>query len=711
MSEMLNRLVLHIYDFLAQHHWWRVTILFLAIVLPALAALRLHFQEDIADFLPVSDEQKAQLASYQAQNGGDRVVVLFSMRDTAQVNPDRLCDAIEAFEKVVPNTQAEADISMLHRQIVASYQNLPYRITAADTARWDTLLTREYVYAQIAERRAQLQLPLAGSVAIGLTQDPLNLFGDVLSNVPNRFTSYQGYMFSKDEKLAFVFVPTDNGNTETKQNARLVDSLQAVVNTLSAQFEDVYIRLNGAPVIAVGNSRQIKKDSVIAITIALVLIILLLMRSLKNWRSMLLIVASTGYGVLFALGVIGLLHPNMSLIVLGVASVIVGIAVNYPLHVLVHRQYTTTVRQTLQEVVSPLIIGNITTVGAFLTLVPLRSVALRDLGIFCACLLLGTILFSVVFLPHFAFETPKFESFSRASKLIDRTSKWKPEKSRWLIAIFIILTVVFGWFGRQTTFDADLSHINFMTIQQRADIQTINNLVGDEPLSPQSFGSAQLWNTFWVSHRDKVSTWLHEALTENGFRETAFKDFEKRIEPKLEEPQQINIASLQSQITTSLIDNFNYIGLACSLVVFVFLWLSFRKLKYALTAFLPMVFAWIWILGIMQLTGIQFNIVNIILATFIFGQGDDYTIFITEGLLSDSSHQNAERLVQYKNSILLSALIMFIGIGALIVAHHPALHSLATVTILGMFTVVLMAYWVPPVVLKFFNLFSKNEQS
>ena len=41
---------------------------------------------------------------------------------------------------------------------------------------------------------------------------------------------------------------------------------------------------------------------------------------------------------------------------------------------------------------------------------------------------------------------------------------------------------------------------------------------------------------------------------------------------------------------------------------------------------------------------------------------------------------------------------MFIGMGSLIVAKHPALHSLAEVTIVGMFTVVLMAWVVPPLI-------------
>ena len=107
-----------------------------------------------------------------------------------------------------------------------------------------------------------------------------------------------------------------------------------------------------------------------------------------------------------------------------------------------------------------------------------------------------------------------------------------------------------------------------------------------------------------------------------------------------------------------------------------------------------MAVSWVWILGIMALLGIQFNVVNIILATFIFGQGDDYTIFMTEGCQYEYAYRR-KMLNSYKQSIIISALIMFIGIGSLIVARHPALRSLAEVTIVGMFTVVFMAWLLP----------------
>ena len=97
--------------------------------------------------------------------------------------------------------------------------------------------------------------------------------------------------------------------------------------------------------------------------------------------------------------------------------------------------------------------------------------------------------------------------------------------------------------------------------------------------------------------------------------------------------------------------------------------------------------------------GIQFNIINIILATFIFGQGDDYTIFITEGCQYEYTYRR-KMLASYKSSIIISAMIMFIGMGVLVLAMHPALRSLGEVTVVGMLSVVIMAYIIPPFMFK-----------
>ena len=74
-----------------------------------------------------------------------------------------------------------------------------------------------------------------------------------------------------------------------------------------------------------------------------------------------------------------------------------------------------------------------------------------------------------------------------------------------------------------------------------------------------------------------------------------------------------DVRSMNGSIADTLSDDFNYIGVACGFIVFIFLWISFGSIELAMISFLPMAFSWIWILGIMGILGIKFNIVNVIL--------------------------------------------------------------------------------------------------
>jgi 1-acyl-sn-glycerol-3-phosphate acyltransferase len=97
----------------------------------------------------------------------------------------------------------------------------------------------------------------------------------------------------------------------------------------------------------------------------------------------------------------------------------------------------------------------------------------------------------------------------------------------------------------------------------------------------------------------------------------------------------------------------------------------------------------------MGLCGIKFNVINIIISTFIFGLGDDYSIFIMDGLLNEYKF-GKKTLDSFKSSILLSALITIIGIGVMIFAKHPALQSIALIAIIGMACVVFISFIVQP---------------
>ena len=109
------------------------------------------------------------------------------------------------------------------------------------------------------------------------------------------------------------------------------------------------IHLTGGPVIAVGNAKQIKTDSLTAVAIAIVIIVLLLFYAFRDIWNILLIVISVAWGWLFAMGTLTLIHNSVSMIVIGISSVIVGIAVNYPLHLIAHLRHTPNVKTVEQD--------------------------------------------------------------------------------------------------------------------------------------------------------------------------------------------------------------------------------------------------------------------------------------------------------------------------------------------------------------------------
>ena len=44
------------------------------------------------------------------------------------------------------------------------------------------------------------------------------------------------------------------------------------------------------------------------------------------------------------------------------------------------------------------------------------------------------------------------------------------EDKRWLVVVVVVLTFVFGYYSFQTSFDPNISHINYMTAEQKADM-------------------------------------------------------------------------------------------------------------------------------------------------------------------------------------------------------------------------------------------------
>ena len=666
---MLKTSLLHIYDWLQNHRKWLVGCVVAVLVPLIVLAVTLRYNEDIFDFLPATEEEKQALNELQAQQSAARLVLVIEGEEE-----DLRYDAQDAIEERLAMSGyqlEEFDLSDLsnYQLSIVNYQ-------------LSIIPSPEAIRATLERDKAILNTPGGSSLAPLIQQDPfidLSTFHSPLSTT----------------QRSYAYVESPYGATETKRNAALVDSLQAIAEEVAKVYPNLHIRWTGAPVISVGNAQRIKTDTMLCISLSLVLIIGLLTYAFPRKRDIFLILLAVSFGWLVGMAVLRIVTPSVSAIVLGIGSVLIGIAVNYPLHLLVHQRYTTSVRQTLEEVLSPLVIGNITTVGAFLALIPLQATAMRHLGFFAASMLIGTILFCIFILPHLmsAEPTPIREIKMVHGKCLNR--KWFVQPS--IILLTLLLggyLLVNGKWTNGTWFDSDMRHINYMTAEQREDMSAFNL---NEPTV-----NCQL-STINSQEVETLIATLQREAEEVGFKPEAFEPFYTRLRQSASNEQLVNDQMVNS-LVSRLSAEFDYLGLVCSIIVFAFLWISFRRFGLALIAFIPMALSWVWILAIMQLFGLQFNIVNIILATFIFGQGDDYTIFIVEGLLYEY-RTGKPILPQYRQSILLSALIMLVGIGILVFAVHPAMHSLGLIALIGMSIVLLMAVTVPPLLFRLYQRF------
>lgn len=152
---------------------------------------------------------------------------------------------------------------------------------------------------------------------------------------------------------------------------------------------------------------------------------------------------------------------------------------------------------------------------------------------------------------------------------------------------------------------------------------------------------------------------------------------------------------------TTINADFYLILYISSFLIFFALLISYGRIELTLITFAPMAISWIIILGMMAMFGIQFNIVNIILSTFIFGIGDDFSIFIMDGLQNE--YRTGKRMLPaHKTAIFCSSFTTVVGMGALIFARHPALQSIAFISLLGMITVVLVSYTIQPLLFRLF---------
>ncbi|HLP49800.1 MAG TPA: 1-acyl-sn-glycerol-3-phosphate acyltransferase [Chitinophagales bacterium] len=803
----MNRWLLNTYDFFEQRKGLFYAFTVSLFVLLGLMASLIRPEEDINKLLPNSEQTRGITDIFKSSNFADKVVVkviarkptepevLMAYADTLNA---RLLDKYTSQISDIKLTVSDETTLAIYNTV---HDNLPVYLEEADYKAIDTLISPERI-PQTLQEDYNIITSAQGMVMKRLiADDPVGISNLALRKLQNLQTDdnyqlYDGYIMGKDQQSLYMFITLNNTSGQTAQNEKLFNGFDAEIASLTPAKDSVEILYYGNSVVAAGNARQLKKDSIITLSITIVAILLFVGLFFRRKRVPVIMMLPVVFGGLFSIAIIAVTKGTISSIALGAGSIVLGIAINYSLHFFSHYKHCGSVKQTITDLLSPMTIGSITTVGSFFSLTLLQSQILNDFGLFAALSLMGATIFALVFLPHFMppASADEQQQESRLEKLLNFKIKYQG-------AVFLIVLALTGFFfyhARHVGFESDLNKVNFLNeetrraqkeidvtqddsskvvfiasngatqeemlqnnevllqqleeAQQKGWIQKYSSFSRFIPSQKLQEEKIKTWNAYWTPDKKKA---LIATLKLEGsklkFAPAAFANFEalltKEYAPvgddefgpikeafgkeyliygkdkqtvinavRVDKAQRKQLyAELNKHPSTVILDkqiitnkfveiiysDFNSVLLYTSTLVFFALLFSYGRLELTLITFLPMVITWIWVLGIVGLFGIQFNLINIVISTFIFGLGDDFSIFITDGL-TEKYKKGKNTLASHKVSIFLSAVTILIGLGALIFAKHPALKSIALLSIVGIFCVVVVGQTVQPYLYNFF---------
>ena len=272
-----------------------------------------------------------------------------------------------------------------------------------------------------------------------------------------------------------------------------------------------------------------------------------------------------------------------------------------------------------------------------------------------------------------------FSEEIQKQKIQDWNSFWDPEKKSNLKSNLISNGNKYGF--KDHTFSAFYETLN----------QNFNAISFQEYAKVKSFFLEE-----FVANKKDFYTISTLVKVPNDKRDSFVNDIKKQVNTVVIDRQETNEVFLNSlKANFEDLENYSFI------IIFIVLFIAFRRIELAIVSIIPILISWIFTTGIMGMFGIQFNVINIIVCTLIFGIGVDYSIFMTMALQKEYTFGKAE-LQTYKTSILLSVATTILGIGVLIFAKHPALKSIALIGIIGIFSALIITFVIQPLVFGFF---------
>ncbi|MEZ5045483.1 MAG: MMPL family transporter [Chitinophagaceae bacterium] len=387
------------------------------IVLFLVFALQLRYENDLQKIIPHRKDKQDIQSLLTSNKSLEKIIFSVSLQDSSSQDPEALMDYASQFsdyilsidkKKLIKKIQLQQDENEFQKLVSAIQDNLPLLLNESDYIKIDSLWINSKIENRLQQTYQTLLSPGGVALKEALSNDPLGLSFPAIERLQQlqfdkQTTLYDGFIFDDQLRYLTFFIETTHPISDTKNNKSLEQLFETTIHKLNISEENKNITCHyfGGQLVASGNAIQMQKDTIITLSITIFLLLLLFYYYFRSLTTPLFVLIPLSFGALFGLAVMFVFKGQVSLMALGASSAILGIAVNYSLHFLSHLKHTHSIEKTISDLCKPMTIGSFTTISAFLGLLFMHTPVLQELGLLTAGNLIGAIIATLIFLPHF----------------------------------------------------------------------------------------------------------------------------------------------------------------------------------------------------------------------------------------------------------------------------------------------------------------------
>ncbi|MGB7396132.1 MAG: MMPL family transporter, partial [Pricia sp.] len=487
------------YRVIAKNRWAAVFSL-LGITAALLMVVRqVEFDDDISSLIPANEETQRIQKVLKSIAFTDKIVV--NIRKGEDGTADDLTryateflDSVESRQgEFIKNIQGRVDSDVVPRTLDLVFKYLPLFLEESDYEAIQKKLSQDSIAKITAENYRTLVSPTGIVAKKTILRDPFGLSFIALKKLRklgfgDDFKLKDGFLLNEDEENILLFITPRFSSGETNKNLPFSEALYAVQDALNAKYgERASSEYFGAALSAVSNAKQIQRDIQFTVGIALTLLIVLLILFYRKWVLPLILFAPTLFGGLLAIAFLVLIRDQISAISLGIGAVLLGVTLDYALHILTHIRNGDSLENLFQKVAPSVLMSSLTTASAFLCLLFLDAQALQDLGIFAAISVLGASVFALLFIPQ-VYKGKKTRTAKQT--ILDRLAHFPFHKSKWAIGVLAILFAISIFTYSKVVFNQDITKLNYETqalLDARSRLEKLTD-IGSKSLYLSTYG-------------------------------------------------------------------------------------------------------------------------------------------------------------------------------------------------------------------------------